>query len=175
MATEEDMFGGPTQFPFPVNFIEWRDAKLGMIGSSDHHMTVLGACFTGFWVSELTGEAILDAMRERRTIACANGKTALWIESNGVGMGQVGRGRSPVEIALSVTSALPVERVSLWGDGKWIEHRTVEDGQTQLTFVDDRAGPGQHYYMVRVQTHRSPEFPRGPIVSYSSPLWMNID
>jgi hypothetical protein len=175
MATEEGMFGGPSAFPFPVNFIEWRDAKLAMIGASDHHMSVLGACLTGFWVPEVTGEAVFDAMRQRRTIACANGKTALWIESNGVGMGQVGRGTSPVELTVSMTSPLPMDQVSLWSDGKWVEHRKVEDGQTRLTFVDEPAGPGEHYYFVRAQSHRTGEFPRGPLIAYSSPLWLNIE
>jgi len=175
MATEEDMFGGITQFPFPVNFIEWKDAKLGLIGASDHHMTVLGACLTGFWVDEVSGEAVFDALRNRRTIACANGKLAMWVHSNGVGMGQVGRGESPVEIKASVASALPIRLVSFWADGRWVRHQVAEPGQTQFSFVDDRAGEGEHYYIVRAETQRSPQFPKGPIIGYSSPLWLTIE
>ena len=78
-----------------MNFIEWRDAKLGMVGASDHHMTVLGSSLTGFWVKEVTGEGIFEAMRNQRTLACANGKMSIWIESNGVGLGEVGRGSRP--------------------------------------------------------------------------------
>ena len=90
-------------------------------------------------------------------------------------MGQVGRGKSPVEIKVSAASALPLERVSLWGDGKWLEHRMVEEGQTQLAFVDESAGPGEHYYFVRTQTRSARGFPRGPLIAYSSPLWVAIE
>ena len=172
MATEEGMFSGPSDFPFPVNFIEWRGAKLGLIGASDHHQSKLGACVTGFWVNETTGEAVFDAIRDRRTIACANGKMAMWVQSGTVGMGEVGRASAPVQIDVSVAAPLPVERVSLWTGGRWTQHRTLEEGQTQLTFVDDQAGPGEHYYIVRAQTRESPQYPKGPIIGYASPLWL---
>ena len=174
LATEEGMFGGLSEFPFPVNFIEWKGAKLGMIGASDHHMSKMGACLTGFWVSELSGEAIFDALRERRTIACANGKMSLWVQSGPVGMGQVGQGQSPVKIGVSVASPLPLDRISLWSDGRWVQHQEVEERQLDLTFVDDQAGPGEHYYIVRAQTRQSPEYPKGPIIAYASPIWLNV-
>jgi hypothetical protein len=138
-------------------------------------MTVLGACLTGFWVDEVSGEAVFDALRNRRTIACANGKLAMWVHSNGVGMGQVGRGESPVEIKASLASALPIGLVSFWADGRWVRHQVAEPGQTQLSFVDDRAGEGEHYYIVRAETQRSPQSPKGPIIGYSSPLGLTIE
>ena len=174
LASEPDMWGGITKFPFPVNFIEWRDAKLGMVGASDHHMTVLGSSLTGFWVKELTGEGIFEALQNQRTVACANGKASIWIESNGVGMGEIGRGESPVEIEVRATSALPVGTVSLWGDGRWMEHRKADDGQTLFRFVDRDAGTGKHYYFARVETRQQADFEKGPIIGYSSPIWLNL-
>ena len=175
LASEPEMWGGITKFPFPVNFIEWRDAKLGMVGASDHHMTLLGSSLTGFWVKEVTGEGIFEAMQNQRTVACANGKASIWIESNGVGMGEIGRGESPVEIEVRAVSALPVGTVSLWGDGRWMEHRKAEDGQTVFRFVDRDAGPGKHYYFVRVESRQQADFEKGPIIGYSSPVWVTLD
>ncbi len=174
LATVEGMFGGLSEFPFPVNFIEWKGAKLGLIGSSDHHQTKLGACVTGFWVPELTGEAIFEALRERRTIACANGKLAMWVSSGETAIGQVGEAKLPVEINVSVASPLPVERASLWTNGKWVQHRTVAEGEVDFSFTEHEACPGEHYYIVRVQTQTSTEYPKGPIIGYSSPLWLTV-
>ncbi len=175
LASEPWMWGGMTKFPFPVNFIEWRDARLGMVGASDHHMTALGASLTGFWVKEVSGAGVFEAMRRQRTVACANGKMAVWIESNGVGMGEIGVGERPVEIYVSAISALPIGTVSLWGDGRWLAHQEAEAGQTAFRFVDESAVSGRRYYFARVETRRSGDFEKGPIIGYSSPLWLTLE
>ena len=41
-----------------------------------------------------------------------------------------------------------------------------------MTFTDERREPGERYYIVRVQTQQSPEYPKGPIIGYSSPLYV---
>ena len=114
-------------------------------------------------------------MSNQRTVACANGKAAVWIESNGVGMGEVGRGRSPVEIEVRAVSALPIGTVSLWGDGRWMAHQEAEDGQTRFRFVDEGAVSGRHYYFARVETRRRGDFEKGPIIGYSSPIWLTLE
>ncbi len=172
LATEEGMFGGPSEFPFPINFIEWKRARLGFIGGTDHHMRTLGSCSTGFWVKELTGEAVFEALRERRTYACAGGELGLWATAGGVPMGQEGAAAIPVEISVSVAAPLPVETVSLWSDGGYIQHRTVNERQAVVKFTDVRRDPGERYYIVRVQTQQAPEYPKGPIIGYSSPLYV---
>ena len=174
LGTEEGMFGGPSDFPFPVNFIEWKQAKLGFIGGTDHHMKTLGACSTGFWVRELTGESVFEALRERRTYACAGGEIGLWVRAGDVAMGQVGKARSPVEIRIEATAPLPIDRVSLWADGGYIAHRTIGSERADVTFMDDRTEAGERYYIVRVQTTQSPEYPKGPIIAYSSPLYLTV-
>ena len=174
LATEEGMFGGPSDFPFPVNFIEWKQAKLGFVGATDHHMSKMGACSTGFWVNELTGEGVFEALRNRRTFACAGGQIAMWVHCDGIGMGQVGRAQRPIEISVSLASPVPFERISLWSDGGYIQHREVNKKQVQLSFVDEKAGPGEQYYFVRAQTQQPPDYPKAPIIAYSSPLYLTL-
>ena len=55
-----------------------------------------------------------------------------------------------------------------------MEHRRAEDGQTEFRFVDGDAGPGKHYYFVRVETRQQVGFEKGPIIGYSSPLWLTV-
>ena len=80
----------------------------------------------------------------------------------------------PVEINVSVASPLPVERASLWTNGKWVQRRTVAEGEVDFSFTDHEARSGEHYYIVRVQTQTSDEYPKGPIIGYSSPLWLTV-
>lgn len=174
MATVEGMFSGLSDFPFPVNFIEWRNAKLGLIGASDHHQSSLGACMTGFWTKSVTGEAVFDAIRRRCTIACANGKASMWVKCGEVGMGDIGTASPPFEIDVSVAAALPMDRLSLWADGNWVQHQSFEEGQTDATFVVENPEPGEHYYIVRAQSVHSKDFPKGPIICYSSPIWLTL-
>ena len=87
-------------------------------------------------------------------------------------MGQEGEAGAPVEVEVSVSAPLPVETVSLWSDGGYIQHRTVNERQAVVTFNDERREPGERYYIVRVQTQQSPEYPKGPIIGYSSPIYV---
>ena len=137
-------------------------------------MSRLGACVTGFWVQELAGEAVFDALRHRRTIACANGKLALWLQSDGVTMGQEGSAHAPVTLTLSAASPLPIERLSLWRDGQWVQEARGLGEQVQHIFVDDDAGPGEHYYIVRAQSEQPADYPKGPIIGYTAPIWLTV-
>ena len=80
-----------------------------------------------------------------------------------------------MEIEVRAISALPIGTVSLWGDGRWMEHRKADDGQTQFRFVDRDAGPGKHYYFVRIESRQQAGFEKGPIIGYSSPVWVTLD
>ena len=174
LATEPDMAGHTSPFPFPANFIEEQGAKLALIGGSDHHMSRLGSCVTGFWVSELTGEAVFAALRNRRTVACANGKLALWLHSDGVAMGQEGTVQAPSTLTVSAAAPLPIERLSLWRDGQWIQEARGLGQQIHHTFTDVEAGPGAHYYIVRAQTEQPASYPKGPIIGYTAPIWLTV-
>ena len=129
---------------------------------------------TGFWVSELTGEAVFAALRNRRTVACANGKLALWLHSDGVAMGQEGTVQAPSTLTVSAAAPLPIERLSLWRDGQWIQEVRDLGKQVRHTFADEEAGPGDHYYIVRAQTEQPASYPKGPIIGYTAPIWLTV-
>ena len=57
---------------FPSNFLG-AGARIGLVGGSDH-CRAAGPnrfCLTGLWVRQITGEAVLEALRSRRTVATA--------------------------------------------------------------------------------------------------------
>jgi hypothetical protein len=41
-------------------------------------------------------------------------------------------------------------------------------------FMDRDAGPGKHYYFARVETRQHDDFEKGPIIGYSSPIWLTL-
>ena len=120
------------------------------------------------------GEGVFEALRNRRTFACASGQMKMWAHSRDLAMGEVGKGTAPVEISASVSAPLPIDLISLWSDGAWIEHRSVDSSQVSTTFIDDRVGKGDRYYIVRAQTRQSPDYPKGPIIGYTSPIYLNV-
>ena len=139
-----------------INFIHGKNAKLGMIGASDHHMSTLGACLTGVWTEELSGKAIFDAMSKRRVFAVANGKMVIWIESGDVQMGEVGKCEgNTTQIRAEVSSPVPIDAISLLQDGKYIEHKRFNEKKVTVVFDVGPLSKGEHYFLIRVQSHSS--------------------
>ena len=52
---------------------------LGLVGGSDHSSDAgpNHFCLTGFWVDEVTPEAVWEALWSRRTLAFSNGKISI--------------------------------------------------------------------------------------------------
>ena len=177
LATEDWMHGVlEPKLPFPLNFIHGKNAKLGMIGASDHHMSTLGACLTGVWTEELSGKAIFDAMSKRRVFAVANGKMVIWIESGDVQMGEVGKCEgNTTQIRAEVSSPVPIDAISLLQDGKYIEHKRFNEKKVTVVFDVGPLSKGEHYFLIRVQSHSSSELEKGPILGYCPPVWLNVD
>jgi len=100
----------PPSYPyFPANFIQ-AGAKIGLVGGSDHSRGgPLKFCLTGFWVKELTPQAVFAAIRRQRTIASASGKLAIWITL------------THKTLQIEVSSPTPLIGAALWHNGKWIE------------------------------------------------------
>jgi hypothetical protein len=173
LADEEWMLGWPKRLYFPTNFIRRCGARVGFYGGTDHFGAA--ASSTGFWVHDRTGPGVFDALRRRRTIACSRGKMALWMTANRLPMGAVASTARPVEIQVSVSSPLPLYRLSLWRDDGYIEHRDVEGATLEATFTDIGVGAGDHFYFVRAQSHQPDTHPAGPIVAYTSPIYLTIN
>ena len=151
-----------------ADFIHERGARIGFCGGSDHAGNSPSS--TGFWVREVSGPGVFEALRERRTIACCRGKIALWTRVDGQPMGSVVEAAGAVVIETRIASPVPIATVSLWRNDHWLEHRAVTGDRIEDRFTYD-PGPGEHHYVVRAQS-TADDLPAGPLVAYSSPTYV---
>ncbi len=153
--------------------------RFGLVGGSDQHGLIWqhGVCWkrnvyraglTGVWAPDLSREALLDAIRARRTFATSGVKLCMRFSLNGSAMGSfVKTDEAPV---IRVDVAVPPEEGSLaWlqivRDGQ-VVHRFGGEGQrSRFTFVDKEFPPGQtSYYYLRVTLDNDN-------LAWSSPIW----
>lgn len=177
------MFDPVGSYPvFPSNFL-LAGARIGLIAASDHARGGrLKFCLSGFWVPEITPQAVFDAVRERRTIGSISGKMAVWLRTPTVEMGQEGSVSLPVRLVAELASARPLRNIRLWRDGKWIAQKALSAKAESVVFHDEDASPGEHCYIVRAEaesamncaTTNEPNVDNLPVVGYSSPIWLRV-
>ena len=167
------MFSPPKNYAtFPANFL-MAGARIGLIAASDHARGgPLKFCLTGFWVNEVTPQAVFDALRERRTIGAISGKMAVWLKAPNVEMGQAGNATLPIQLVAELASAHPLRNIRLWRDGEWIAQKSLSSHAESVVLQDEKVSPGEHCYIVRAEAE--PTVANLPVVSYSSPIWLRV-
>lgn len=158
---------------FPANFL-LDGARIGLVGGSDHcRDSKRKFCFTGFWVDELTPEAIFRAIRNRHTTAAASGKIALWMETQDgeTAMGGEGETEPPVNLRISFAAGKPLKSLQIWKDGHLIDLDPPEGESGTVDFVDHEMS-GIHCYLVRAESES--KFDGIDVVAYSSPIWLEV-
>jgi len=167
------MFAPLNNYPaFPTNFL-LAGARVGLVTASDHARGGrLKFCLTGFWVPEVTPQAVFDALRERRTTGSISGKMAVWLRTSNVEMGQVGSVSQSVRLVAELASARPLRNVRLWRDGEWIAQKSLSANTESVILHDEDVSPGEHCYIVRAEAE--PTVANLPVVGYSSPIWLRV-
>ncbi|NQT15565.1 MAG: DUF3604 domain-containing protein [Planctomycetes bacterium] len=158
--------------------------RFGLVACGDSHRRNPGLCggLTGIYAEELTAEAILDAIKNRRVFATNGSRIAVDSRANGTFMGQDLRADDgKVEITLSVVGTRPIVQATLIRDGE--EVKTFDgDGNVRLSVEhQDTLDPGVHWYYWRIaQEGASPRYPgnvkvaRGHL-AWSSPHWVTVE
>jgi len=157
-----------------------RGLRFGLVGGSDQHGLIWhhGVCWkrnafraglTGVWAPALTREAILDAIRARRTFATTGVKLQIRFSVADALMGSAVETADPPAIRVDV--AVPPEEGRL----AWLQivrngtvvHRYGGEGQrSRYTFVDEHAQPGAtSSYYLRVTLADGN-------MAWSSPIWV---
>lgn len=95
--------------------------KYGFVGSSDHGT---GAAYVGAFAPNLSRDAIFQSLAARRTIAATTKNVVIDMRVGELFMGEAGRLRGPVEVALEGQGYAPVARLELVQDG--VAVRTLE-------------------------------------------------
>ncbi len=140
--------------PFPNAFLD-AGAQVALLGGTDHtgQPSVNRFGLTGIWAAGRSPDAVWQAVRERRTVASANGKMALWATCRGTPFGSVlEHDGGALEINVQVSAARSLRRIGLFENGvchKWVElDGTTWEGQVRSS---QTSGPGQHWIVVGVQ------------------------
>ena len=107
-----------------------RGFRTGVIASSDDHLGYPGAYgegLVGVYAKDLSREAILEAIRARRTIAVTGDRIALRATLNGKWMGSELAYTRDREIEIDVQGADEIERIDVVKNGRVIARHFPED------------------------------------------------
>ncbi len=156
---------------FPVNFLN-AGCRVGLVGGTDHSSDPgpNHFCLTGFWVDNLTPDAVWDALWSRTTIAMANGKISIWAECDKQPIGSEINTPDPVRVRTWLSAARPITRVTLVRDGEVLGWQPVEAEQAEMELVDAAPPAGSHWYSVTAEAESAPDLPR-PILGHASPFF----
>ncbi len=158
---------------FPNNFLN-AGARISLLGGTDHanppgpnHF-----CLTGFWVDELTPQAIFDAIRNHKTLAVSNAKTAIYPTLEGKPLGEEVDVTGAVRVSAQVSAGTKVERVCLMRDGELLDWVEVGAKKANVELVDENPSTGYHWYVVTAQTQSV--IARQPALAHASPFFVNV-
>lgn len=146
--------------------------KFGFIGSSDSHRAVpgLGGALTGVYADALTPEALFDAYRNRRIFATQGTRMVIEFSAGGAFMGGVTEVEGDVPIRVRVAAPLEIERLNVLCDGVTVYDQEGGGEEVEFEWLDDRGGPGEHFYFLRVKLVGDPSFNTDPAENYLPPF-----
>ncbi len=165
---------GGTQTDEPGHFAQDALAKgniYGFVSFSDHRST--HNSWAAVWVSDITREALFDAMLARRTYA-ASDEIIVKASAGGrlVGEQFTARASHPPEITAAVEVPDTILRIDVVKDGKYVFTQSPGTRTAALRWRDAEARPGRSYYYIRV-FQRDPENPGGdPEIAWTSPFYV---
>jgi Carbohydrate binding domain len=160
----------PRSTPEPGYFLQdaWaRGIVIGVIASPDHGGGYGKACV---YASELTREAILDALRARHCYGTSAAKIVLDVRVDGHLMGEKVKrpaGKS-VEVTIHVACPAKIDRVEVCRNNQFIFTKRPDGKDVDLSFVDRNPLPGRSYYYVRV-------IQEDEEIAWSSPVWFEAE
>lgn len=174
---------GPAAAPSSLRDGWLRGHKFGVIASSDNHIARPGRDGFGIaavWATELTREALFDALRRRRTFGSTGCRVILDFTVNGVPMGGEARLREGEAVHLEgeITAAGPLRfveilRADLDAQEWQVAKRHWWAGGAPTSFAlnwTDETPPRRGLYYIRL---RQRELVHGRVaMAWSSPVWV---
>lgn len=171
----------PQLFHEPLN----KGARLGFTANGDTHRRApgLSGALTGIYAEELTADAILDALRQRRCFATMGARIFVDSRASGALMGRdVTTVDGRVVLSVRAIGTRPIVSMTLIRDGREVHH--VEGNgalELQATFEDDKLSSGSHWYYWRIRQERDAPVLPGNLMpahghlAWSSPHWVNAE
>ncbi len=144
----------PNLFHQPLN----DGVRLGFVACGDTHRRApgLSGALTGLYLRELTAEAVLEALRERRCYATSGSKIFLDARANGSFMGsETQAANGAATLKLRAVGTRPIKSAKLIRDGETIaEFEGNGAKEAEFTHVDRDLPAGTHWYYWQVEQHR---------------------
>ncbi len=166
---------GGTQTKKPGHFAQDALAKgnvYGFVSFSDHRST--HNSWGCVWAEDVTREAIIDGMLNRRTYA-ATDEIVLKVAADGkhtMGQAFEASAAKPPSWRIEVDAPDTILRVDVVKNGEFIWTKNPNATTFRAVFQDVDVTPGKAYYYVRV-FQRDPEKPDGdPEIAWSSPMFV---
>jgi hypothetical protein len=141
-----------------------RGTVIGVIASPDHGG---GGGKAAVYAEDLTRQAILDAIRARRTFGTTAARIFLDVRVNGLIMGETGSesGGKPVQVKIRVRCPQDIDRIEVCRNNRFVYASQPEKREADLTFLDNEPLAGYSYYYVRVMQ-------KDGEMAWSSPVWL---
>ena len=138
--------------------------RVGFIASSDHVSTHLS--YAGVYAREHSRQAIVDAIRERRTFA-ATDTFAVQFSVGGrpLGSGFSAEASDAPAIEVDIVGMKPIKQIDIIKDGAVLYSQQPGQKHVRFTYYDAEIAPGTSYYYTRaIQQDR--------MMAWGSPVWV---
>ena len=136
--------------------------RLGVIASSDHFSTHIS--YAMVYTPKQERDAIFESIRKRRAYgATDNIVLEFWLGTHF--MGDDFSAPRPEKLRVKVSGTAPVEAIHIIRDGVYLHKAQPRTRDASLEFLDTAAGPGEHWYYVRIEQSNGE-------LAWSSPIWV---
>ncbi len=159
---EEDAAAGGFQEPGMLWNAWGKGYRIGVIASSDHYSTHIS--YAMVYTPDTSREAIHDAIRKRRTYG-ATDNIVLDFRMGGAFQGEAIAAAEPQRIRVRARGTDAIAAIHLIRDASYIYKTEPGRPEVEFEFLDAQAGPGEHWYYVRVEQADGE-------LAWSSPIWI---
>jgi len=137
---------------------------VGFIAASDHVSTHIS--YAGVYAREHTREAIVDAMRERRTFASTDTLGVQFsVGGRPLGSEFAADSATPPPIEVNVLGTAPIKQIDLIKDNQVIYSTHPGQQRVRFEYCDADADSGTSYYYARV-------IQEDQMMAWGSPVWV---
>lgn len=159
---EEDDAAGGFQEPGMLWNAWGKGYRIGVIASSDHYSTHIS--YAMVYTPDTTREAIHNGIRKRRTYG-ATDNIVLDFRIGDAFMGEEASASGPQRIRVKVRGTDKIAAIHLVRDASYVYKVEPGKQEAEFEFLDLEAGPGEHWYYVRVEQQDGE-------LAWSSPIWI---
>ena len=137
--------------------------RIGVIASSDHYSTHIS--YAMVYTPDTSREAIHNAIRKRRTYG-ATDNIVLDFRLGEAFMGEETASSGPQRAVVRVRGTDEIAAIHLIRDAAYVYKVEPGTQEAEFEYLDVEAGPGDHWYYVRVEQ-------RDGELAWSSPIWIS--